>query len=1548
MQSTQSSHAGKGSMCFHGVEQLGMRSRMIEPFITHVENLRNALLTLKPTGEDGFEGLIGEALEGITSIPFRLASSGYQRGIDGKAAFEGAVAFEGKLYTNKLPRADVLSKIPDLVRHNDHADLVWVLGATCEVPSQLADDLRADGAQQGISVLILDWTPSDFPRLAVALAIAGIKTEAFLKANLDNQVLSVVLAALDAIRSDAQFPHHEESISRSLDASGMATAMAEKANSIWFEETVSQKAIARIELGQPLAPRDRAVTVLARNNLVIKLRTYLSNMDEDNIVCVHGEEGCGKSWIVLQSWLAQSDKPLLVFLTPDDFSEVTTQDSIEILLIKKLVAQTGDVKSDKSTIRWRRRLKAWKADDKPARPRFVFVFDGINQRPGRKWGKTVDNVATYVNQRGGRIVLTARTHYFNTRVKKALTYPVKEVVVPKWDADERNSILRKHRVPLNKLNPSVAEFLRNPRILSIALEVFGDDVAIFEELSIDRLLFEHIMAGIREDFGDDPIEFITHLRGQAQELLNRATNQVRDDLSIFDNDVPAVAEGRFYCAVTGEPQKYELRNEGLTLAFGFSIIENLRKAKRNNRSLDDALKEVLEPIEALDKTAEAVKAAITVCAADDDEYSPEIVQALIKGFAELQNPPPDSLDALVSLARERPLDIAKAARNLCLHSSHQPNFDWIQAALVQAAQSNAVWDSLAQEVRDWLRAYSLAVERRMHRHVRRDPQDKVEEEREKLQAEIDDKLAALSSAEKTRQSRLLKAEGDLDALSGLALILLAGKKLAPFANELTDWSFANALNGSYQVPTKSFLALIGLNRCDWSETRSALLRSCEDLNTDTISKTGKWARLRILRATGDSDDDRDASILYEELTKDREMSLGLFTTKEKIEPCDPSVAVPADMDKTVQCYQGLDFTALRQGRGQSSQDHVFVDSLPFVARFALETAVAKHREFADDVIKRTGLPLRQGLLELREHGALITADQARALVEKWKNAQGAGDNQRLPKDESILLQYELLIAFPFLECSEQIEILLATTEDQPLLLELIDETKTPDPEILDHFLKETLSQGTEYRQHLLLEIAAATGAELSTKICAFTRSSITSEEERLRSSALGLAVHSGHSDLIRAVAESDWKYALSKGKDNNENWYGSLALLKAAESGLTDESTVVDRISPSLYGRAATVLKGPAVQQIAQRINASIHCVVGLPIELVAPEIELETEYVFSDNPTLFSVSERELPSENSEDFFRRLSESDNAFRERQKRIYDSFIAFKEELTAAKAHIILDHLTHEEFAALAVIDPEIIDQWCDLFMEINDTRLPAVHNLILLLASALADTNSEKSVVLFERTAHTRPLVRFTYGKSGVDLGSISAWNGGRSSSIDALRRKRLDSSATDQAIAVEVLSALECNQGSFLNTYIDEKIAQPEPAEIARGLMVVGFCDKSPRNERILAEFKDTKGLPGKAYAAAITAYRHNSWARHWFKIMCETNDPVTFWQAGVLFTQCVDGRFHMWRDSFTQDGRPIATFGTSLKNPLNRRYAKLEKERQKRLFGQDAPSAIFIHSAD
>lgn len=1517
---------------------------MTQSIKTHFINLSTALAKLKPTGQKGFEGLIAVALEAIIGTPFRLASSGYQRGVDGKAAFNEGVVFEAKLYTTDLQRADILSKIPDFVRHNDYADLVWVLGATCAVPTQLAEDLRTDGNKDGISVLVLDWMPSDYPRLAVTLAMGGEKVEAFLKDNLkSDEAIKKALAALLAIRNHEAFPLHEVAIRQKLDAAEVATDIAVKANAKWFVDVLSDKALARSELGQPIALKDAAVNVLSRDDLVSRLTSYLTDSAREEVVFVHGGEGCGKSWIIIQSWLSQTKKPILLFATPDDFLDVNSPQDIETRLLRKLIAQTGGVESEENIVRWRRRLKAWRDSGDLSSPRLMLVLDGVNQRPDQLWGKLIDHIANYVGSRGGRVVVSARTHYFQARIKRAMNCAYKDIVVPEWSEGERDEILKHEKVPLNRLNSSVAEFLKNPRILSIALDVFGSDVAAFEELSVERLLFEHIMAGIKGDFGEHPADFIDHLRAQASKLSKRVASQVRDDLYIFESDVPAVAEGRFYCSVPGELRKYELKNEGLILALGLSLIENLRKAERNDRNLDDTLREVLEPVGALDKTAEAVTAAIIVCAADDEEYSPTISKTLIKGYSELQNPPPDSFGALVSFARVRSLTFAEVTRDISLQGGQQPNFEWIQAALVKAAGSDAVWCLICDEVERWLRAYSLSPERRMLYSAQNEPNNKVEEERKKRQTEIGDKLEALTPAEKARQDRLVETKGNLDVLSRLTLVLLVDKDLKLFAEALSDWSFANAINSSFHTPTKDFLALIGLNRRDWQEMRSALLIACKDLAGDNVSKTGKWALLTVLRATGDPEDDRAATELYKELTKHRHLVSGLYNENEKIEPSDPNASAPVDLGDKVCRYDGLDVSDLRQHMGTTRQDHFFVDDRPVVARFALQSAVKKHREFANDVVERAGMSLRQGLLELREHVALITEDMARSLVAKWSVALRACDDQGLPEDEGIMLQYELLIAFPFLDALNQIELLLGTNEQHPLLLELINETKTPDRKTLDQLTEEVVSSDNTYKQHLLLEIVGATGAEISNKICGFACTAVSSSEMRLRVSAISLAARSGHLDLLKTIAESDWASDPSKDK-HFENWYGSLALLKAAQAGLTDESAVLDRISPCLFGRAAVMLSGSAVREVAKRINASIFFAAGLSDELIAPEIEMEADEAASDEPTRFLITERDSISVNADDFFKRLSESNEEFRERQNGNYNAFIAFREDLTSEKAQIILDHITSEEFDAVVAADLTLADRWYDLFMGLSDNKLPALHNLILLLARAIVSTDPKKSAELIERISHSRPLVHFTFGKSGVDLESISAWTGPSVPELDAMRARRLDNAITDQALAVEVFSALQCGQEGVLEAYIDEKLDSSIPSEVARGIMVVGFCDKNSRNDQILNKYADTQGLPGRAYEAANAAYLCNVWARHWFKIMCETPEPVTFWQAKVLFTQCVDGRFLAWRDEFEQTGMAVNAFHTSLKNPLRRRYEKLVKEREKKLFGQEAPAPVFV----
>jgi hypothetical protein len=233
---------------------------MNQPLREHTDNLRNALLKLPATGAAGFEGLLAATLTEISGVPFRLAGSGSQFGVDGKAAYEDdAVCFEGKRYDDQIPRTEVLTKIAEL-SIGDKGDIdLWVLGATTQVRAQLADDVRELGETSGIATLILDWSDGDLSPLAVALAMAETPAAVFLKSHVkESELASKAVAALKAVREDDEFASHAARIRALLQEPTTGAGLAKQANSAWLIEVFSSKRQAKRFLRQPLSPGDKA------------------------------------------------------------------------------------------------------------------------------------------------------------------------------------------------------------------------------------------------------------------------------------------------------------------------------------------------------------------------------------------------------------------------------------------------------------------------------------------------------------------------------------------------------------------------------------------------------------------------------------------------------------------------------------------------------------------------------------------------------------------------------------------------------------------------------------------------------------------------------------------------------------------------------------------------------------------------------------------------------------------------------------------------------------------------------------------------------------------------------------------------------------------------------------------------------------------------------------------------------------------------------------------------------------------------------------------
>lgn len=1520
---------------------------MPELLTTPLANLKALLMDLKPTGSDGFEGLIAATLGSITGVPFRLASSGRQDGIDGKAVFEeGCISFEGKLYTGSIPRTEVITKIADISRGGPQADLAWVLGATSSVSTQIADDLRLDGERNGISVVILDWSDVDFPLLAVTLAMAEKRTTDFLSSKLPKgRKLKAGLKALDVLNQHPAFQHLSDHIKVMLNAPSLGTAIAQKRNEERFRAVLADKQRARDVLGQALAPGEGSTGVRLRQNLIDSIQPFLTGKPDTSTLAIIGREGNGKSWVAMQSWLELPQKPLLVFFTPDHFHELAVRNDIEALLIEALIIQTDDVVTSASSLRWKKRFSSWRVSSTPNKPRLIVVIDGVNQRGGYEWGRILGKVATTLESLGGRMLFTSREHYYKVRIKRVLTDQCHEVLVNEWTAAERDAILHEYLVPLDKLNPTVAETLRNPRLLAIATEIFGpDEVAAFEELSISRLLFEHIRAGARYEYAAEPVDtFVQHLRSCAKEILRRAAKKRTEDLSIFEAETPAVAEGRFFDAVEGEPRKYRLVDDGLSLALGFALAERLRAASRNGTVWESALEEILEPISALDDTSNVILAALTVVAFDELEYTPVLAKALVRAFATLQNPNEQLFPAMVGVAKCLPSDFFEVAKEVRLSDVHLSNIDWIDAALKEASKIDAVWTRLGPSIRRTLCSFSLDPKHGAFKHGNHFSDAEVNAEENQNREEITSRLHALSRAERTIRDELIEEEGNLTALARLIFKLLAGKPLAPFAKELVAWNLGQSLNPPLHGAEKEFAQLVCFNRSDWPASRVALLSALQPLGSDEISRTGKWALVKVLCATGGSEDASAAQILIDDLTKDfPHYSGGRLVEKYcATDPCDPSAQNPGNIEETAERYEEIDVSKLCEGMYSTSEDHFFRDARPGLVRFVSGVAIQKHREFADDVLSRGNLPLRQGLLELRPHNALLDRSHALRLIDR---ARGIDATRSEDKDLWLSKQYCLLLALPLLNPDERLKAFLSTTDGKNTLLDLLDVVSEPQPVLFEQAMHDARASGNVDHQYLLLEIARTTRLKLSGSLREYVSALPSSTERSLRAASLGVIAESDDNDLLSTIAKGPWTAATVPDEHWYELWYGSLALLRGAERGLIDQNLAVSRISPRLYGRAVKMLKGPAAAAITKLVDLSIEKVLALDTDLIGPDIEVCHDEGSKEGPIRVRLNEREVPARNIKEAFAKFSETAGEFEEKQRRTNEAYDQFRASLSRADALVVLDNLKLDEFKTMIGLDWGLAERWRDRFLALSDANLPAAYNLILLLAHAIGEQDPSGAEALFRRVNNCQPLVRFTFGKPAIDLGAYASWYGCLTPPLDRVRIGRLDAAQNDHELAMEVLAALLAKREDLILSYIKDRVSSEEPAEVARGLMVAGYCDENPTSDDVFRRFEGVKGLPGDARDAAMYAYERNLWSRHWYKKMASANDPERLWAAAILFLKIVDGRFSIWRSSISQDGSALVDFGSSLSSRLRNRYEGWEKKRKSKLFGRNAPEVWFL----
>lgn len=1531
---------------------------------TPLNNLRKALLQLKPAGSDGFEGLLAVILGKIAQQDFRLAKSGLQHGKDGETlSSANHISFEGKRYDAAIPNNEVHSKITQLIGSATPPDL-WVLGATVEAGTQMLEPMQAAATKNGIGILVLDWpTSSPLPPLALACASAPDETVAFLRNHLtDTAAVSEATAALAQLQTLEGFSDAAAGLAKQLREPSLGGPNARTANGRWLDAAFADRLRAKAVFGQVLAPKAPGpLPTQERKQLTQKVQAGIAGNRAGEIIALIGREGHGKSWLFAQSLDGLSERPTTVVIRAAEVKSVAPYGSILPFLISKFIEQTGDTETEGARRRWERQIGASGPRQEGEAPRFIVCVDGLNEQPDLDWPRLLDSISVLAKQHGGVLVVTAREAYFKDRVRTALLSAVEVIDVPEWSPGELREILSERGIDHSKLAASVFEFLRNPRILGIAFELLDNvEIETFTELTVERLLFEHIRIGAREGNSPEPADqFAKRLAEHAGEIVARVRQQQHEDRLIFEQTVGqgqgyeltpellAVTAEHFFQPLADDPTLYTLSNEGLSLALGISVMKALQKAERNQRDLAEAMGELIDPIGALDKTAEAVFSAVLVSSIDE-RCSTSVRRTLIAGLLRLQNLDVAHYPAFVAVVRNAPEAAMLALFDLSVGDDYVANRDWLLSALRECRHRADCWAVMSAHISQWLGSYSVDPGVAMWRR-RRDDEAAFVDDLEKKTVELKERWQALSPAELAFvEAKMIRRESfDPGGLYRPALELLAGMPLTPFAEALVAYAWASSFNSSMASPYQEFHALVRFNRSDWHSSRKALLDAAAFLRADDASRTAKWALVSILRATTTAQDAEEEEQLVELLTADREKypAWRRIETYCASDPCDPDSASPENIDDTAAAYEQIDVDEIAKTRFTGSSDHFLRDGLFGLARFRPETAVAVHRRAAASIIDRTSLEQKIGIASLEDNCAVLDAPTVAKLKElAVEYALPFVQDSKESRDAWFISQYATLLAMPHLDGDAQVDLLLALPPHGAPLTKLADVFKPCSPEKAERLLDAAIQSGESARKIFALSYVHGSGVEVTPRARLLVGQLRSDNSSPVRALAMAVAGQQDDREAMQQLVQSGWSAAALDAREQYyEVWYGSVLLIDAAKNGLIGEAEVLDRISPKLYSLAASALGPAAHGRLAAILKRSVELLLNVTIPFRPPHVEQEVAEAGAERPPLYSLAE---PDEvlGAEAFFKKLSETPEDFDTRQREGWKSFEQFENQLTKQQARLAIENVGFDAIDACVSAAPEDAAALAALILKQSDRDLGTVENIGLMLARSLSSRSPALASGLFGHLSGKRAFIGLTFGPSAVPLEPICIWGSANSPELDALRTLRLDRAENDYALGQEVLAALRQHRSDFLDVYARTKLESEQPAEIGRGLMVLGLGLESAFADETLSRYATAAGLIGKAAEAARFAYSRNRWARHWFGLMCVTDSATEFWRLSALFLKVVDGRFPFWRRDTAQTGTAIQSFGASVEGRLEKRISSWKSKREKTLLGDKAPAEIYV----
>ncbi|MBV4473622.1 hypothetical protein [Pseudomonas botevensis] len=1499
-----------------------------------LEYLKGVLLSLDAAGATGFEGFVRVVLTALTSVPFRLAASGLQGGVDGDAALRiDAVCFEAKRYSGSVPRNEVLTKIADLSRKSESPDRLWVLAATSEIAAQLAKSLQEDGDKHAISTLMLDWA-DPLPLLAIATVAAANEATDFLMTHCnpkpDCQELS---RTFEVITNDPRFHTLLEKLKSNLNVSTLATARSTELNKTWRIESFGSEHIARERLGQAL--------VIAKS-CSLPLRATLRQQVKDSLqigqpIVLTGGEGHGKSWLAAQ--ICWDHEGLALFSSAEQFDEVNVKD-LDDFIVELLISQTGDVSDETVKLRWRHRFAAWKHQP-PALP-LLMVVDGVNQRQSRRWHLILNGLRERLFAIGGCLVVTARPQYWLKIVAPGLSFEPIQIEVPEWSPDERDQILTHHGIRHDWLDEGTLCTLRNPRLLGVAIATMPHTSSLaWKGLTTDRLLFEHLRASQRENFESETLKELTaRLSDHARKVLERISVMRHEPPHNFEADSIAVVETRFFQTLHGPRDTYELREEGLTLALGYTLIDQLWQAQHSAHDLSQRMTTLIDPIHAMDRTVDVVFAALMICAFDSVRFNQTIFAVLLDAFSTLQNVDDQRFEEFAGIVKTQATALFELLGVFTLESRRRLNYDWFVHSAFSTAASHKGWPIAAGAVRKWLRYYNNNALDQVSRYPKQTEEEQTQR-LEKKTIEIQATLDSLSAFERTLLQKMTAVEGQLDDLYSVALQLLAGRPLAEFAESFIFFGLGLSMDIDTSGARKAFDHLTTFNSSDRAAAMESFLKAIEPLRSPDTSRGGKWTVVRMLLATGDESAAREAEEISR-LLRDKIVRQAMPALSEwrHLSVANPNAMRPGDMVSELERFNAIDPDCVLQSMTSSARDRQFEEFLPVACRFAPEEALEKARSVLSGLLTRTSMPLRQLILNGMQYAPLMKRDIALRLIARMTEGKDDVVATLVGREQNTQRMFLFMYAAPQLSALEQLDCMRNPVFGTDYLLNVIPMLKPLSTDAIRKALQLALDDDNEVQTYAVLAATRYGRTPITEELESQLLRCYQSTTVRGRAFVLELAALENLKTIRDAHVLSGWS-GRTLDTQTKERWYGAILLADACKKNELKVEELINRVHPETWftcaKRVGSEMLEPLAAHFLQRLELGIEEVSCI----LAPGVQLTLTPSESAPYPMLSIEE---PAQETSRFvnpevFAELFGSQEDFYGKQDRlraISDDFFA---RLKGANALLFTEHVTIDDLRLLTLAVPTLLPTMLGILEQAGDAEFSWLKNLALVVANLISSDMPEVAVCLFKRAQKTQFFITYKLA-DGLTLEHEAIWSSAPSSTTNLFWEERLLTAGDDEVLAREVAAAERFGAATFIENFVQEKVRSSSTLDKCFAICVAGFSERSEEWLSVIEEHFDDKGITGQAAQKAKAAHDAAQWAKSWMREISLATTMDEFWRCMIISTLCMDQRVSDTFINKTKWPEFLALF-----RKLRKTAIKVQGDnRKKTLVGQPVPDVIFI----